>query len=168
MREYPPSRWTVCRTVTVLASLLFIIVVDLSAKGPTVRIRIEGDSLSKPVEITDREVLRNFGVWDWPTPQRDGFVIQYSPTSLPEPSPSWRKYKVTFFARTPEPRAVYTVVYQFDPNTKQGFVYVPATDQNRTTIVRLGMEDWWFRASDTWERAVRPLIAQAESPRAVK
>jgi hypothetical protein len=161
MHNQPPSAWTVRGTAIVLAALM-ISVIDLSAKGPTVRIRIEGDTLPAPIEITDDAVLKDFTVWDWPTPQRNAFVIQYSGTSLPEPPRSWSRYKVTFFANRPAPNPVYTVVYQFDPNVSQGYIYVPRTELNGRTIWRGGMEEWWFRAAASWEHAVRPLIAQAE------
>ncbi len=161
MHNLPPSIWTVRGTVVVLAALA-ISVIDLSAKGPTVRIRIEGDTLPVPIEITERAVLEDFQVWDWPTPQRDAFVIRYSAASLPAPPLSWSRYKVTFFANRPAPNRVYTVVYQFDPNVNQGYIYVPRTELNSRTIWRGGMEEWWFRASASWERAVRPLVAQAK------
>ena len=160
MQNQPPSAWTVPGTAIVLAALV-ISVIDVSAKGPTVRIRIEGDTLSAPIEITEDAVLKEFKVWDWPTPQRDAFVIQYSSTSLSEPPRSWSRYQITFFANVPAPNPVYTVVYQFDPNVNEGYIYVPRTELNSRTIWRGGMEEWWFRASPSWEHAVRPLIAQA-------
>ena len=86
----------------------------------------------------------------------------YSGTPLPEPPRSWSRYKVTFFANRPAPDPVYTVVYQFDPNVNEGYIYVPRTELNSRTIWRGGMEEWWFRASASWEHAVRPLIAQAK------
>ena len=90
MHNQPPSAWTVRGKVIVLAALIFS-AIDLSAKGPTVRIRIEGDTLPAPIEITDGAVLKHFTVWDWPTPERNAFVIQYSGTPLPEPPSSWSR-----------------------------------------------------------------------------
>ena len=88
MNNQPPSAWTVPGTAIVLAALV-ISVIDVSAKGPTVRIRIEGDTLSAPIEITEDAVLKDFKVWDWPTPQRDAFVITFTPIPLRGPLTEW-------------------------------------------------------------------------------
>src|SRR4051812_1381708 len=112
------------------SALLLIVTVSLSAKATTSRIRITGRTLAEPIEITDHSLLKNFIVWDWARPNHDGFVIQYSNTSQPEPPRSWHRYEVTFFAEVPSARSrgvhereVYTVTYAADPARPQGYIY---------------------------------------------
>jgi hypothetical protein len=143
-------------TVAVCVALGLMVSIGLSAKGPTTKIRITGPALASPIEITDRQVLQNFGVWDWPRPGKDGFVVSYVNTSSPSPPQQWPRYEVSFFTDKAHP--VYVVVYQFSQSVEKGFIYIPPTELNRTTIGRGGMEDWWLPASNAWERVARPLI----------
>ena len=146
-------------TVAVCFVLLLAMSVGLPAKGPTTKIRISGPALAAPIEITDRQVLQSFGVWDWPRPGKDAFIVSYANTSSPVPPQQWPRYEVSFF--TDKAKPIYVVVYQFSPSVEKGFVYVPPTTLNRTTISRQGMEDWWLPASNAWERVARPLINSA-------
>jgi len=147
-------------TVAVIFGLVLTASIALPAKGVTTKIRITGPTLTTPVEITDPQVLSGFGVWDWARPGHDGFIVSYVNMSSVAPPKQWPRYDVAFYAGTDKP--VYVVAYQFSPSTQQGYVYIPPTRLNRSTIGRDGMEDWWLPASRAWERVARPLIAKTK------
>jgi hypothetical protein len=134
--------------------------IALFGKGTTTRITITGGTLREPVQITDAAVLRNFSVWDWARPSHDGFIVAYSNRSLPDPPKSWPRYEVAFYTDAAD-HPSYVVSYQFSPSRAQGFVFIPRSTLNSSTIMRNGVEDWWLPASSGWEQVARPLIAQA-------
>ena len=139
--------------------LLFALIVTLPAKGVPTKITVSGATLRTPIEITDPTTLKHFDVWSWPGTQSEGFIIQWGPTSLAPPPRNWPSYEVSFFGGTDKP--IYIVTYQFNPSGADGYVYVPRTKLNQSTIGRGGMEDWWYRSSSDWERIVRRLIASS-------
>jgi hypothetical protein len=146
------------------------------AKGKTTKIVIEGPDLSKPIEITDRNVLANFNVWAGPgtSATRRGsntdaprFIVDWSrePTTRPLDE-ALQKYQVTFYTERSE-RPSYVVYYAVAPGSNQGYVYLPGPSDkwwqlNTFSIVR-GNEGRWFPALDGWDNLARPLIEKART-----
>jgi Gram-negative bacterial TonB protein C-terminal len=156
----------------------------LLAKGDTVKITIERAGLSGPIETTDPNV-RLFNVWSDPgtlvngVPGRQGFIIDWSKGIVGAPA-GLHPYKVSFYkgcepkessaCHGVEPSLAYVVLYEYNPATEEGFVYLPGGHDefarlNTTAIYRgTGYEGHWFRATKIWDNFVRPIIPN-EAPR---
>ena len=89
------------------------------------------------------------------------FVIDWSQT-IPEPPKTFQRYVVSFYAKMPNERLIYVVIYEFDPATEHGCVYLPgrADEWYRLNVSTMlhGTEGNWFRASEAWDNVARPLI----------
>jgi hypothetical protein len=174
-----------------VASLIIVlsVVTSLLAKGPTVKITVSGGGLFTPIQITDATIVRPFQVWAGPgtttciqrvcSEHMDGFIIDWASGVVAERPSGLQRYEVAFFAsdeqrtadgrgvETLPPRVVYIVVYEHDPSTGHGYVYLPTDkdDQrygaNTASIYRGGLERHWFRATSEWETVVGPLIAHS-------
>jgi hypothetical protein len=64
------------------------------------------------------------------------------------------------------PRLVYVVLYDIDPATKEGFVYLgghalETHELNMRSITRLGYDGKRFRATKAWDEFVRPVVERA-------
>lgn len=159
-----------------LVSVLFILFLlaipaELFAKAETSKIIITGSNLNAPIEITDPKTLANFGVWtgagtnctgNCPQPSPESFIVNWSQPVADHPS-GLHRYQVSFYAKMPEERLIYVVLYEYDPATEHGYVYFPGRTEewyrlNVSTIFH-GVEGKWFRASSTWEGVARPLIS---------
>ena len=159
---------------TVVVAVL--LVASLDAKGPTVRIEIR-DLVSGTVsQMTDRSVLNQFHVWSGPgtysgppgqgTEGTEGFIIDWRNGPITERPAQLRRYELRFYAGPregkvpPDPpeKLAYVVLYENDPSTGQGFVYLPGSSDehfrlNVASIHRQGMNGKWFRASSEWQAA---------------
>src|ERR1700680_3946119 len=144
----------------------------------------KGGPLTTPIKITDPQI-QEFSVWAGPgvngtgLPNATGFIVDWQKGVLAQPPAGLQHYEVSFYAgcRTvpndprclAEPHSlVYVVFYDSDPSSKRGFIYLPGKGEasywlNVHTILH-GVEGHWFFAADSWERFVRPLIANALAP----
>jgi hypothetical protein len=125
----------------------------VAAKGPTTRLVISGPGLPHLIETTEPKVLAN--VWG------GSFIAEPSP----EPDLALPRYLVTFIVQPPRdaPRAMYVVTYVRDPQSGNGFVYLPGRGEegwamNVRTILRDGQDGHWHHASTEWSDAVAAAI----------
>ena len=146
------------------------------AKGATTKVVIAGPGLSKPIEITDREILANFNIWTGPGTfsTRPGFnanaprfIINWSKGSVINVPNALEKYRVSFYSEGLSERPIYVVYYAIAHNSEPGYVYLPGKDEewwrvNVRSIMR-GVEGKWFHAWSTWENIARPLIEKAKT-----
>ena len=141
------------------------------AKGITAEIIVTGEPLPRALSITDPEVCGQFSVWsgpnsryrvrggDWQT-DYSGIFIDFPggrTTSIPE---DLQVFDVEFrIARSPgEPiwDETYRVQYAIDPDVPGGYMYLPRGNP----FIHHGVEGNWFRSTESWELAVRPLILE--------
>lgn len=162
--------------------MILAIPVPTLAKGVTVKIEIRGSTLAAPLEITIPDIVEKFNVWTGPGVAVNGKPVHLDPdnqagmfidwprgvaTQRPDALP---RFVVTFHLRFGSPpdkrRRTYTVLYEFDPITEGGYIYLPeGTDKQypgNTSLIVHGVEGNWFHASAAWEKLVRPLIEEAQ------
>jgi len=148
--------------VLFLACVPFIV----TAKGPTLKITINGSDLSSPIEITEKGILEKFDVWSGAgveingIPQTKGFIVDWEKGPVAEPPPTLRRYEVSFNVMHQRP-STYVVSYAYDPATGKGYVYLPGSASNTFLILR-GVEGNWLSATDTWTEIAKPLIERAK------
>src|ERR1700730_7174047 len=155
--------------------LLLVVPAQIFAKGDTVKITIKRADLKTPIEITNPKILTEFPVWTGPgTSSSDprfnsnapGFIIDWSQGAIEEPPKGLQRYEVSFWAKLPKKKLIYVVLYEYDPATEQGYVYLPGRKDewyrlNVGTIFH-GVEGKWFRAWSVWNNVARPLLANAK------
>jgi hypothetical protein len=156
----------------VLGSSLIVpllLAATVSAKGVTSRITVRDMSLRTSIEITDPAVLEGFNVWAGPgtfvngVEGTEGFIIDWASGPVSTRPSDLRRYEVLFFvgpSNTAGAQASYVVVYEIDPSSGRGFVYLPGKSDphyslNTRAILRgHGFEGRWFRATAAWQNAV--------------
>jgi hypothetical protein len=126
----------------------------LAAKGPAVKLTIEGAGLPASITVTDPTILQHSNPWS-------GSFIG---SEVAEPPPAARRYTVFFHVQLPAwtKRGVqmkYVVHYAVHPGSGAGFIYLPARGEdwyglNVSTIEREG-HGRWHRASAGWSRPLR-------------
>ena len=156
--------------VSLLLLAALILPLSLSAKGRTVKIEIKTETSNKPFEFTGSSV-EQFNVWQGAgvvingVPQTKGFIADWERgpvESRPEGRPV---YEIFFAARGEDPaRLVYVVLYDVDPITGEGYVYLgghslESHTLNTSSIYRRGLEGKRFRATEAWDNFIRPIVA---------
>jgi hypothetical protein len=157
-------------------AVLFALPIALSAKGNTVKIVIKGADLLIPLEITGPKV-GDFNVWSGPgcgytingvmTEETEGFIIDWPKGIVADKPRGLQHYEVAFYTSLKGQPPAYVVLYEYDLEKNQGFVYLPGQgDQwyaaNVFSIAHgHDFEGHWLRATSAWESFVRPLIAKA-------
>ena len=142
--------------------LLTILAGFASAKGPTTRIEVKSAGLSRPIEITDPEVLAGFNVWAGPGTSSDepqSLIVDWKKGIVAEP-----RYEVSFSAKFPAERVVYVVTYCYDAAAGRGYVYLPGKGEPRysvnvSSILRFN-EGNWFVAWARWDKVIRPRLTE--------
>lgn len=139
----------------------------LSRKANTVKIILANLHSGKQVELTDYAAVRRFEVWG-------SLIIDWSKGTVAAPSPALPRFQVKFYegckfsdgpaCHSEETSLAYVVTYVYDPLTKQGYVYLPAKDDefvevNVRSIYR-GVEGHWLLASEEWQGFVVPTLHQ--------
>ena len=165
------------RLLIVAAALAALVPTSLVAKGATTRITITDISGVRSVNLVDPIVLARFNVWDGPgtfsgpptqqTESTSGFIIDWRAGAIASRPRDLDEFAVEFFVRrgaeAPE-RLAYTVVYARNPQSGDGFVYLPGRGDaqfplNTQSIYRgAGYEGQWFRASQEWQQAAKQLL----------
>ncbi len=148
------------------------------SKGQTIKIIIEGDALSAPVEITNPAILGQFNIWNGPgvsTSGPDG--VPHLPAYLdPDKSAGrfidWprgiatdrpsklQRLEVTFYVGVPrEPKASrkYIFTYEVDASALQGYIYLPRWMNN---LIAHGIEGKWLYSSARWNEIIAPIVAK--------
>jgi len=125
-----------------------------SAKPPKVKLTIEGRSLSKPIEITDPQILE----------------LSFVRGPAPQPPDGLRGYQISIYFRVRDDEIRRLAILYYFPNVSgaQGFVYSPMQGeawnvQDLGKVVREGDSRRWFHVSPYWEHAIKPIIANAEA-----
>ena len=157
----------------VFASLLLVVPARAFAKADISKITIQGGDLKTAITITNTKTLATFDLWSCPgtsnwinasPKEADRFVIDWSHGVTERPQ-RLQRYQVSFYAKWPTERVIYVVLYEYDPATEQGYIYLPGkADEwyrlNVSTIFR-GAEGYWFRAGTRWNIVANRLIASA-------
>jgi hypothetical protein len=153
--------------------LAFGIVAIVSAKGTTTRIVITGPQLSEPIQLRDRSVVAPFNVWSGPGTRlngvegMDGFIVDWRAGSVQPPVENLQQFEISFYAdgdSTSQERIAYVVSYALDPQTAEGYVYLPGKGDARwgpnvRSILRgPKYEGHWFRATDAWQNVMRTYV----------
>lgn len=142
----------------------------LLAKGPTIKITIEGADLSSPIEINDELALEKFSLWTGTgtVPQTEGFIVDWEKgpvgkqviLGLPQ-------YKVSFHLIHPDRPTSYVVFYAFDAAAGKGYVYLPGMGEryyaSNVYVVGRGFEGKWLNASGAWTDFAKPAIERAKA-----
>jgi hypothetical protein len=151
------------------------------AKSPTSKITIEGGHLKAAIAITDPAVLRQFRIWAGPNPampavptEPQSLIIDWSRGTIRPPRQNLPTYKISFYVNsraqdeTEEHACVVEVVlYQVNPSTGDGYVYLPKANEGYPSPMLHGVEGNWFHAWSKWQELADPLIrsrAKAEAP----
>jgi len=147
----------------------------VSTKGATTRIRIAGGGLGSPVEISDPVVLANFNVWSGPgtfandVEGTEGFIIDWVSGAVSARPNGLPIFELSFYVRHANrplneqtEQLAYIVSYSVDPETGQGYVYLPGQSDEpyrlNTKAIHRGREGHWFRANAAWQAAFRNVV----------
>jgi hypothetical protein len=139
-----------------VAALMLVIGHPLGARGNavTVRIEISGGRLAGPVAVTDQPLLELSSV----------YAGAFLGPVISAIDPNWDRYQVVLLseARTFAPelaltgvRKPYLLHYAMNPETREGFVYLPARGEdgyrgNISIIIRDGHDGRWHHAFPIW------------------
>lgn len=163
--------------------LTALLAASLVAKGATTRIVITDIARGTVTEITDRAVLEQFHVWagrgtysgppDRQTEGTQGFIVDWTAGAVDQRPSQLRRYELKFYvspkralpssvaANPPADELAYVVLYEHDPATGRGYVYLPgkSDDHFRLNVrtIHRGLEGQWLRASNAWESAFTAL-----------
>src|SRR6185312_10017507 len=116
--------------------------------------------------IADASAIAPFQVWTGPgtsTKDEQGLNVDWSRGVAAAPQ-GVRIYEVSFVTSRSD-HSTYVVRYAVDPNTYEGYVYIPgkadAGYKDNVWMIYRGNEGNWFHASADWDRFAQPLIAKA-------
>ena len=156
---------------SLIVSLL--VAASVSAKGVTSRIAVRDTSLRTSIDITAPSILEGFNVWAGPgtfvngVEGTEGFIIDWSTGPIAARPSGLRRYEVLFYvgaSNSSGDQPTYVVLYENDPSSGLGFVYLPGKSDERyslntRTISRgHGFEGRWFRATTAWQNAMAKLM----------
>jgi hypothetical protein len=171
------------RVLAIVCGLLVLLMAPAAAwaKGDMVLIEIRGGNLTAPLKITDPKI-QEFSVWAGPgvngstVENAEGFIADWRKGAVAQPADGVPRYELSFYAgcRTAPsclgetPILVYVVSYAYDASSKRGYIYLPGTSRNVSTIYHgKDVEGRWFPATYAWEQFVRPRIAAASRHSAI-
>jgi hypothetical protein len=172
------------RHIAVVCVSLALLIAPVAAKGPTTRIVIKDLERGSVVEITDRSVLDQFHVWSGQgtysgppgqgTEGTQGFIIDWQAGIVDQRPPSLRRYEISFYVtksrsgsvpltNAPGEELAYVVLYENDPSTRQGYVYLPGKSDEHFALnvrsIHRRLEGNWLRANHKWQTAMANLPA---------
>lgn len=158
-----------------------LLIASVAAKGSTTRIVLT-DQLGRVTELNDRSVLDQFNLWagrgtysgppDRHSEGTQGFIIDWQTGIVDDRPGQLRRYEVRFYVapkrtipaslarvESSVEELAYVVVYENDPATGKGYVYLPGKSDehfvlNVRSIHRGGLEGHWLQASGAWQTAV--------------
>jgi len=164
--------------VVVLAALIIVGLPSAAgAKGDVVRIVIEGQTLAKPLVISDPGIVKRFFIWFGPgagqplgseASLQPGSVLDWHQGVVAQRPKGMRSYDVSFYCtydRSKPDQLTYVVKYEYDPAAQRGYVHLPGQGEknfglNVSTVFH-GVEGNWFYSSAEWETWVRPVVDRA-------
>ena len=134
-----------------------------SAKAPTVKIIISGGGLTRPIEVTDQQILDMSNVWS-------GQFLDLSKGTAKEPPRGLLHYEVSFYIKIAdnEVRKKYVLYYYLKPSKEPGYIYLPGKGEpwyslNAGSILRDKQDGKWNYASPAWENLIKPMIVNADA-----
>ena len=150
---------------SVLTGIMLLLTLHLSsAKAPTVRITIAGGKLTRPLVLTDNELLDSSPAWG-------SAFLDFSKPPLGEVPKVSTTYELTLYSEIAENDIRKTCVFFYAPgfSAEQGLIYLPGKGSlwllNAGTIIRQGRDGKWSYASPAWEALIKPFIANGEAGR---
>ena len=173
------------RPLVTAVGFAVLLVASVDAKGPTIRIAIKDINSGTVSEIRNPSVLDQFHVWagrgtysgapgSANTEGTQGFIIDW-PAGVVEQRPDGlRRYEVRFYVAPRRQGAVtaldasleelaYVVLYENDPSTSQGYVYLPGKSDEHFALnvrsIHRRLEGQWLRASSAWQKAFMHVTA---------
>ena len=173
------------RPLAVTVAFAVLLVASADAKGPTIRIAIKDIDSGSVSEIRNPSVLDQFHVWAGrgtysgaPGGQKSegtqGFIIDWPAGVVDERPDGLRRFELRFYVAPRRQGAVtaldasleelaYVVLYENDPSTGQGFVYLPGKSDEHFRLnvrsIHRGLEGQWLRASSAWQEAFMHVTA---------
>ena len=155
----------------VLFALIVFLTPSIFAKGATVKIEISSAQLSKPISVTDPDIVGEFNIWSGPNSRwrsKNGswitdysfIFIDFPGGVISSPPDNLFTFDVEFhIAGAPDQPPVeetYKVQYAINPSENGGYMYLPTGN----LFVYHGVEGNWFRSIESWEKLVRPIVEQ--------
>lgn len=153
---------TKARLLSAVSALLVFGTLPLLARGNavTVRLDIAGPTISKPIQVTTRDLLDLSNV----------YAGQFMGLPANRVDADWPRYVVTLVveSRTPLPTLAltgihkrYVVHYALDRQSGEGFVYLPGRGEdgyreNIGLIIRENQDGRWHHASEAWAALLNP------------
>ena len=155
--------------VAPLTILLLLFCAPVHSKGSPDKILITGANLSQPIEIDDREALKEFDPWN-------GRFIDWATGSIAAPADRTPIYQVLFYVKWKGRRTdpgelslIYDLRYCPGANGERGYIYLPGTGElgyatNAGTIIRADDDGKWHRASSDWDKLMKRLVTRDQRP----
>lgn len=150
-----------CFPLLLLLALLAL-VTPAMAKGPVDKITVEGPELTKPIEITDSEILSRFDPWG------GQFIGTGGPLAGP-PSNIKEPYLVKFYLEDQQDNLVlrYMFYYYFNATGTTGYIYLPGPGEpyyktNTGTIIRGKSDGQWHMAIPGWDDVMENVVVEAQ------
>jgi len=161
-------------SIVLFSAFLPVCVLSVSAKGSPDKIVITSPSLAQPLEINDRETLKQFDPWS-------GQFIDWQRGPIAAPLDQTRCYDVLFYMKWPgrhsnfdrgDLKLIYSVRYCRGPNGEPGYIYLPSPDDDRYsvnpgTIWRERDDGKWHEASAAWEALMRRMMSAKQTRPAI-
>ena len=161
------------RRFALICLAVSLLLTPLGAVGLTTRIVITDVERGSFWEITERSILDQFQVWSGQgtysgapgqtTEGTQGFIIDWAAGTVEQRPSQLRRYELRFYVaprdtyqRTGAPEELaYVVLYEHDPATGLGYVYLPGrADEHFALNVRSihrRVEGHWLRANEAWQ-----------------
>ena len=143
---------TLCLVVLGILSIIPTIVA--LAKEPADKISISGPGLTKPIEITDPQILQQFSPWD-----SNFFDLRRG--IIADPPLSDQLYQVLFFFYNTGGTLQAQYAFQYAPG-QPGTIYLPGKNDQlfklNTIILRDGLDGHWITASQEWDDLMQRLL----------
>jgi hypothetical protein len=161
------------KSAIVVALIIVGVATAVFAKGLTTRITLRDTTLDTSIDITDPSVLGAFNVWAGPGTYSNGvegthgFIIDWAAGIARDRPNGPSRYEVMFyvrFANRSTEELAYVVLYERDPASRRGFVYLPGRSEehygrNVKAILRHNLEGHWFHATEAWDNAVNSWLS---------
>ena len=161
------------KSALVATLIIAALAIAVSAKGLTTRITLRDTTLDTSIDISDPSVLGAFNVWAGPgtysggVEGTHGFIIDWAAGIARDRPNGLSGYEVMFyvrFANRSTEELAYVVLYERDPASRRGFVYLPGRSdehygRNVKAIFRHNLEGNWFHATEAWDNAVNSLLS---------
>jgi len=166
-------RYAMKAMLCVISAMMAILTLSPSiyAKGIPDLVTIRSEGMAHPIEIIDRDTLRQFSPWV-------GQFIDWKKGVVPGPSSQTQSFEISFYMKwnqrhSPEDRGdlklIYRVKYCPGLDGEAGYVYLPGKEDKRyfinaATILRESDDGKWHQAAADWETLLKRLIAGEKPP----